>query len=65
MTGRPRIDCQHMPCPNAATTGGIVTVQPNGLTSSHATYYACDDHPGVLAKALETWPVRATTGDPS
>lgn len=52
------IVCQHAACNTPATTGGIVTVQPNGLAPTHATYYACGDHPDILTDALETWPVR-------
>jgi hypothetical protein len=52
------IECGHASYWEPAVTGGIVVVQPNGLASSHAIYYACAAHPRVLGKALETWPVR-------
>ena len=56
------IQCEFAGCENDATTGGIVVVQPNGLSSRHAAYYACDDHPRILAEAVETWPVRTEAG---
>jgi hypothetical protein len=51
------VECSDVSCEHAATQGGIFTVQPNGLTPTHAIYYACDGHAGTLSAALETWPV--------
>ncbi len=63
----PRIECVRPFCRKPATRGGIFTVQPNGMTPTHATYYACADHAGLLDGSLETWQVAddGTNGDPS
>lgn len=52
-----RIECTQASCREPATRGGIFTVQPNGMTPTHATYYACEAHPELLDGALETWQV--------
>lgn len=59
----PRIECVRPFCQEPATTGGIFTVQPNGMAPTHVTYYACDDHPGLLDGALETWSVTGIRTD--
>lgn len=53
----PQIKCTRPFCQEPATRGGVFTVQPNGMTPTHATYYACANHPELLDGALETWPV--------
>lgn len=58
-----RIECTQAFCREPAVRGGIFTVQPNGMSPTHATYYACTDHPELLDGALETWQV--TSSDPS
>ena len=47
--------CSRVACEEAATRGGLLIFQPNGLTATHAVYYACDEHGGTLADAVETW----------
>lgn len=59
----PRIECVRPFCQEPATKGGVFTVQPNGMSPTHATYYACDGHTEALAGALETWPVTANSTD--
>ncbi len=51
------IPCARMDCEDLATRGGLLVLQPNGMDASHAVYYACDEHPGILESAVETWPV--------
>lgn len=59
MSGQETIECGFAGCPNAATKGCLRIVQPNGLQATHGVYYACDDHPGILADAVDTWQVTA------
>ena len=51
------IFCEHIPCEAPAVRGGLLVVQPNGLTPTHAVYYACGDHGSILADAVDVWPV--------
>lgn len=59
----PQIECVQAFCREPATRGGIFPVQPNGMTPTHATYYACAGHGELLDGALETWQVTTNSTD--